>query len=126
MTENNLSDRQLISISHYLDAPSIEETCRRAEISKPTFYSWLKDDNFKTELKKQRDILIKESLDKLKCAINKATEGLIKLMESSREDVRRLACSEVLKHALKSIEIEEIEERLEKVERIVLEKKTYK
>lgn len=43
-----------------------------------------------------------------------------------REEVRRLACNDIITHTLKSIEIEDIEQRLDKVERIVLERRSYR
>ncbi len=124
--QGKLTNRQLLSIPRILSSPSVEEGCKKARISRTTFYFWLKDDGFKTELKRQRDEMIQDALDRLKCAITKATTELIKLVDSSREDIRRLACRDIIEYALKSIEIEDIEQRLDKVERIVLERRPYK
>lgn len=124
--ETKLSNRQVLAISHILNSPSIEEACKKARISRATFYTWLKDENFKAELKRQRDEVIRNALDRLKSAITKAVEELIKLTDAKREEVRRLACNDIITHTLKSIEIEDIEQRLDKVERIVLERISYK
>lgn len=124
--ERKLTNRQLLAISHLIVSSSLEEASQRAKVSRNTLYKWLKNEDFKAELKRQRDEVIREALDRLKMAITKAVEGLIKLTEAKREEVRRLACNDIITHTLKSIEIEDIEQRLDRVERIVLEKRTYK
>lgn len=124
--EKKLTNRQLFAISHIINSISLEEASQKAKVSRSTLYKWLKDGNFKMELKRQRDEIVKDALDRLKSAITKAVEELIKLTDAQREEVRRLACNDIIAHVLKSIEIEDIEQRLDKVERIVLEKRTYR
>ncbi|MCX5705460.1 MAG: hypothetical protein NTZ92_05350 [Candidatus Omnitrophica bacterium] len=124
--EIKLTTRQMLAISQIIASSSIEEASQRGKVSRGTLYKWLKDKNFKTELKRQRDEVIKSALDRLKAAITKAVEELIKLTDAQREEVRRLACNDIITHVLKSIELEDIDERLDKVERIVLEKRTYR
>ncbi|MGA2775654.1 MAG: phBC6A51 family helix-turn-helix protein [Candidatus Omnitrophota bacterium] len=119
-TEYKLTTRQLVVINHLICASSIEEVSRNAKVSKPTLYKWLKDEAFKAELKRQRDEVVKESLNRLKHATMKATEGLIKLIDSSRPELRRWVCKDIIDYALKSVELEDIEERLDKVERVIL------
>ncbi len=121
--QNKLTNRQLLAIPFILSSASVEEGCKKARVSRTTFYTWLKNDEFKAELKRQRDEMIQGAFDRLKCAISKATIELIKLMDSSREDIKRLACKDVIELAFKSIELEEIEERLVKVEHAMLENK---
>lgn len=125
-TENKLTNRQLLAINHILNSPSIEQACQNAKVSRPTIYKWLKDETFKAELKRQRDEVVNGALDRLKGAITKAVEELIKLTGAQREEVRRLACNDIITHTLKTLEIEDIEQRLEKIERVVLERRTYR
>jgi transcriptional regulator with XRE-family HTH domain len=122
----NLSNKQLLSINHILSSATIEEASRKSGVSRGTIYNWLKDEKFSQELKRQRDQVIEEALNHLKVSVTKAVGELIKLMGAEREEVRRLACNDVISHALKSVELENLEERLDKVERIVLERKTYR
>ncbi len=113
---DKLTQRQLLTIKHILESSSIELASRNAKVTRATIYQWLKNDDFKKELKRQRDELVSDSLDRLKCAINRASDGLIGLMSSKREDIRRLACKDVLEFAIRALEMEKIEERLEKIE----------
>lgn len=124
--EGKLTNRQLLAISHIINSASIEEASCKAKVSRSTLYKWLKDETFKAELKRQRDEVVNDALDRLKGAIAKAVEELIKLTDAQREEVRRLACNDIITHTLKTLEIEDIEQRLEKVERIILEKRTYR
>jgi len=118
-----LSNRQLLAISQIVASTTLEEARKRAGVSKGTLYNWLRDDAFKAELKRQRDEVIKEALARLKSAITKAVEELIKLMDSNKAELRRLASKDILEYALKSIELEDIEERLNKIEQAISQKK---
>jgi hypothetical protein len=111
-----LSNKQFLTINHIIASPTLEEACRRSKISKGTLYVWLKVEGFQQELKRQRDEVINESLARLKSAIVKATEELIKLMDTAKPDLRRLACKDILDYSLKAIEIERIEVRIDKLE----------
>ncbi|MEA3368814.1 MAG: IS630 transposase-related protein [Candidatus Ratteibacteria bacterium] len=124
--DNKLSNRQLLAISHLIGSPSIEKASQKARVSRNTIYLWLKDEDFRMELKRQRDEVIRIALERLKSSITTAVEELIKLMGAEREEVRRLACNDIINHTLKSIEVEHIEERLDKVEKIVFERKSYR
>lgn len=124
--EKKLTNRQLLAISHIINSASIEEASCKAKVSRSALYKWLKDEAFNTELQRQRDEVVNSALDRFKGAISKAVEELIKLTGAQREEVRRLACNDIITHTLKTLEIEDIEQRLEKVERVVLEKRTYR
>lgn len=118
----NLSKNQLLMITYILSSSSVDEACKKVKISRTTYYSWLKDNEFKDELKRVRDELIEESLNSLKYSITKATEELIKLADSEREDIKRLACRDIITFGLKAIEVEDIEKRLDKIEEVILRK----
>jgi AcrR family transcriptional regulator len=121
-----LRSRQMLAIQHIIASSTIEDACRKAKISKGTFYAWLKDEAFKEELKRQRDGVIKEGLDRLKMAMTKAIDGLIDLMVSPRADLRRWVYKDIIDYAFKSIEIENIEERINRIEQSLGEKNGYK
>jgi len=121
-----LTNRQLLAINQIIASSTLEEARKKARISKGTLYAWLKDEAFKAELKNQRDKVVKEALDRLKMAMTKATKGLIKLMDTKKPDLKRWVCKDIIDYALRSIELENIEERLDKVERVILERKSYK
>lgn len=113
----------MLAIQHIIASSTLEDACRKAKISKGTIYAWLKESAFKTELKRQRDEVVNEALDCLKCALTKAVDGLIGLLDSPRDDLRRWICKDIIEYSLKSIELEDIETRLDKIEAMILEGK---
>jgi AcrR family transcriptional regulator len=111
-----LTDRQQRVIPFLLVSPSIEEACRRARINKTTVYEWLKDEAFRQELKHQRDAVIERALDSLKANLGKATETLVKHLESERENISIRAAESIIEFAHKALEHEELEQRIEALE----------
>ena len=116
-----LSPRQIRVIPYLLVAPSIEEGCKRARISKAAVYEWLKDEAFRQELKRQRDEIIERALDSLKANIAKAGETLVKHLDSERENISIRAAESIIEFAQKALEHEELEQRIEALEARVIQ-----
>jgi predicted DNA-binding protein YlxM (UPF0122 family) len=116
-----LTARQMRVIPYLLDAPSIEEGCKRAKVSKGAVYEWLKEESFRQELKRQRDELIERALDSLKANVTKATETLVKLLDSDSEPMQARAAEDIIEFAQKAIEHEELEKRIEALEERLLQ-----
>lgn len=121
-----LTRKQKEAIPHLIGTRSMEEGRVKAKLSKSTLYQWLKDETFKAELKRQREDMIAEALDRLKRAITTAVQGLTELMGAPEKNIKIRACERTLEFFFRAKELEEIEERLETVEKIVLERRTYK
>ena len=115
-----LTVRQSSVIPYLLAAPSFEEGCRRAKVSKVTVYVWMKEESFRAELKRQRDELIERALDSLKANVSKATETLVKLLDSESESMRARAAEDIIEFAQKALEHEELERRIEALEEKLL------
>ena len=124
--EKGLTRKQVEAIPHLVGARSLEEGCKKARVAKSTLYQWLKDETFKNELERQRDEVIREALERLKASITRAVDGLIKLAEDKEKGIRLRAIEKILDFFLKVKEVDEIEVRLEKVERVILERRTYR
>jgi len=112
----NLSGRQLRVIPYLLAAPSIEEGCKRARVSKGAVYEWLKDDTFKNELRRQRGQLTTIALDTLKAGIAKATVTLVNHLDSEHESISIRAAESIIEFAQKALEHENLEKRIEALE----------
>jgi hypothetical protein len=87
-SNGELSGKQLRVIPYLLGAPSVEEGCKRAHVSKGAVYEWLKDEAFKNELRRQREQLTAIALDTLKAGIAKATVTVVNHLESKRENIK--------------------------------------
>ena len=119
MKKIGLSSRQLKAITCILENNSIEETAKKARVSRSTLYNWFNDSQFKARLEKEREAVFKEGLMALKTATSKAAKTLIKLLDSKDRNTRRLAAKEIINVALKVAEINDLEERINRLEEIL-------
>jgi len=85
-------------------------------------YEWLKDEPFRQELKRQRDAIIERALDNLKANISKATETLVKHLDSDREHISIRAAESIIEFTQKALEHEELERRIEVLEARLIER----
>ena len=112
----SLNAKQLRVIPYLLAAPSIEEGCKRAKVSKATVYAWLKEEAFREELRRQREEVVREALETLKANVSKATETLVKLLDSDKEGIQARAAEDIIEFTQKAIELEELERRIASIE----------
>jgi AcrR family transcriptional regulator len=111
-----LSGRQLRVIPYLIGAPSVEEGCKRARVSKGAVYEWLKDEAFAAELRRQREQLTAIALDTLKASIAKATVTLVKHLDSPKENISMRAAENIIEFAQKAFEYEKLESRISELE----------
>ena len=55
LSENELSEKQLIAIPHLVSSKSISEAAELAGVGRTTIYRWLNDDEFRAAYEEQRD-----------------------------------------------------------------------
>jgi hypothetical protein len=120
---NRLTRKQIEAIPHLIGAKSLEEGRKRARVGKATLYCWLKSENFRDALATQREELISEALGRLKSSVTFAVSGLVELMGAEEKPVRLRACEKILDFFLKTKEIDELEKRLERIEKVVSERR---
>jgi hypothetical protein len=89
-------------------------------------HGWLKQDEFQKAVSDARKKLLDKAMNRLMNISMKAVITLEALLNAESEAVRRAAANDILGHALKYRELSEIEDRLETVERIVFERRTFK
>lgn len=124
--DNALSIKQLKAVTLLLTRHTRDEVVKELEISTETLYRWLRDPVFKEELRRQQDIIMEAALHILRSSMTKAAETLVSLLDEKGGELRRRVANDIISHVLKARELEELEERLEQVERVVLERKTYR
>lgn len=122
----SLSRKQKEAIPSLIGARSLEAGCRKAKISKGTLFRWMKEENFKSALEAARQAVIQESLERLKAGVSKAVDGILALAGDKDKWIKIRACEKVLDFFMKVREVEELEGRLEKIERIIFERKTFR
>jgi hypothetical protein len=118
LTESDIvTPKQLKSIPLILAARTIAEGCKAAKISRDTFYSWLKDLGFKAEFEAQRKAIIDIALHELKGLSGEAVKVLRELLKAENEGVRLRTATAIIENVMKSIEMEDINKRLDELER---------
>lgn len=122
----SLNSRQLKAIPILIGCDTVEGAAQKAGISKNTIYTWMQQEEFSRAVSEARKKLFDKAMHKLMNVSMKAVITLEKLLDAESEAVRRAAANDVLGHILKYREISEIEDRLETVEKIILEKRTYR
>ena len=90
---------------------SIEEGCKAAGISTKTWYTWLRQEEFKREVDRHREMVVLKSLDRLKAAVKNTVEGLANLVDVEEKNVRLRALWHVLNYFLKAKEFENMAAR---------------
>jgi len=122
--KKGLTDRQLKAIVHLVSSVTLEEGRKKARLSKDTLFRWLKNPDFKAEIKKVRDIVISEALDILKQNTITAVHQLVKLLDKKISDnLRRSICNDIINYTLKARELEELEARVADIEKLIKERK---
>jgi hypothetical protein len=114
--EANLSERQLKAIPFLVTAPTYEAGRKKARVSKNALYEWLRNPAFINELRRQRNQVATDALEALKGHMMRAVETLVGLLQSESETLRRGVANDVINLCMKTMELQEIEERLAAVE----------
>ena len=112
-----LTVRQLRVVPYLLEAPSIEEGCKRARVGKSTLYGWLKDPHFRDEVDRRRKEIVDLAFERLKANIAKAAETLVKHLDSEKETISIRAAESIIEFAQRAIEVEELEQRIRAIEK---------
>ena len=108
-----------------IEAPSVVEACRRAGVSTNSAYRWLREDaEFRELFRSTKRRLLDLALARLEGIVTRAISTLEEVLESGTHKPARVSASRtVLEMVLKLREHDEILERLEALEKAVLEKR---
>jgi microsomal dipeptidase-like Zn-dependent dipeptidase len=121
-----LTEKKRRAIPFLVAAKDIESGCKSAGITTTCFYAWVKDDTFSKALQAARNEFITDAMNTLKSHVGKAVDELAKLLASKNEEIRRKAANNIIELSLRWHEAGEIEDRLEQIERIIVERRTYR
>lgn len=114
-----LSPRQRVLLAELVGNPDVKAACNAAKIGRTSAYRWLADPGFKDALQRERDRLLDDALVSLRSKVSMAVEELGKLLKSADENVRRMACNDVLRNVLKVRELEDLEARITALEKLL-------
>ena len=112
------TNKQLNFMFALLSEPTTIQAYQKANISEKTAYVWLKDTDFQMYFKQLRLDFIKNTTAKLQANTTRAVDTLVNIMENENLSAltRVQSARTILEFAYKGVEIEDIQERLDKLE----------
>ena len=114
-----LSARQLKFIAALLQNPSKADAGRAARVPRSTWGRWLTQPAFIDRLEQAREKIFTDALRTIRAGAELAAVELIALLKDKDGGLRRLAADGILRHAFKSYELLEFEERLRRLEETI-------
>jgi transposase len=111
-----LSRKQEKVLIDLLNGLTITDASKANGISETTVYKWLNADAFKTEYRRLRREAVESSVAKLQTATNEAVETLRRNLNCESPSVEIRSAQIILDNAIKSIEMIDISERLDRLE----------
>lgn len=122
----HITEKQRRAIPYIIAEKDVENGCKSAGITTTCFYTWMKEECFVTALQNARNEFVSGAMDTLKKHVGQAVDELAKLLESKNEEIRRKTANNIIELSLRWREAGEIESRLEQIERIIIERRTYR
>ena len=114
-----LTPRQQKLIVELTRTPDIQTAAKAADVGRTTAHRWLREEVFAEEMRRARSATYDEALNAMKSFTSRAAETLVNLINTEDERLRRHICNDILRHALKVRESEEIERRLLNIEKAI-------
>lgn len=114
-----------VAICAMLSAPSLREAAKKAGIAEATLHRWLKDDSFKKDYKTAKRELINHAISRLQQSSEKAVNVLVKIAEDKNcpASARVSAAKTILEISLKTVEFEDLEQRIDELEKRISERR---
>ena len=118
--EKNSRKRELF-IAALLTEPNIREAAKKAGIGESTGWQWLQDPDFQAEYREARRMAVSQAIAQLQQASSGAVATLCEVMadQEATPASRVTAAKTVLEMAIKGVELEDLAERIEKLEQAV-------
>lgn len=116
-----LNQRQEKFLRALFETDTIEKACDVAGINKNTGFKYLKDETFINEYRAIRRELMQQVTGRLQKASDEAVQVLEEVMkdkQNSTPSVRVQSAKTILDVAYRSLEIDDIQERIEKLESV--------
>jgi len=116
------------AIAALLTQRNVEEAARTAGISTPTLLRWMKEPEFQAAYREARRMAYSQAVAKLQQGATAAATTLLKVMldQATPASVRVRAAECIMNHSSKAIEIEDVEARVEELERAAETSGTYR
>jgi len=119
-----LTSKEIQLVNALLTSKTIREVSEKTGLSEATIYRYLKKEKIVNELEKSKRELTNNTLRYFITLGNKALNNIEELMNSKYERIRLEASKYVLDMIVKIKELQELEDRINRLEEIVEERNT--
>lgn len=119
-----LTSKEIQLVNALLTSKTIREVSEKTGLSEATIYRYLKKEKIANELEKSKRELTNNTLRYFITLGNKALNNIEELMNSKSERIRLEASKYVLDMIVKIKELQELEDRINRLEQIVEERNT--
>jgi hypothetical protein len=126
-TDKNLTSRQLKALEAIMSEPTIQAAAMRTGVERKTLYRWLDEPAFADALREARSQAFERTMSALAAAAEKAVEVLREFLDKEESSakpgasVRIRAVRVALDSMLRTRDLIEVEERLKKLEEVLLQ-----
>ncbi|NSW76055.1 MAG: hypothetical protein HPY68_04640 [Candidatus Atribacteria bacterium] len=119
-----LSRKKELAVAALLQSATIKEAAEKVGIAEITLWRWLKEEEeFRNAFREAKREAVSLAISRVQQICGEAVETLREIMLTGQAESPRVqAARAILELALKALEIEEMEKRLEELEKVVFEK----
>lgn len=117
-------DKQEQLIVALMNEPTISQAAKRLKVNESTIFRMMQDESFKAQYREARRALLYNSISQLQAISGEAVQTLRNIMNDAEVSpaVRVNAAKSILDMGLKVTELEEVTERIERIEQTISSK----
>lgn len=115
----DFSAKQEKSLAALLTEKDLRSAAAKAGVSETTLWRWLKEDDFLAEYRRLRRDAVEQAAAQLQQASSEAVETLRKNLSCGNPTAENVAAKTILEQSIKTIEILDLQERLEQIENAI-------
>ena len=119
LSENELSEKQLIAIPHLVSSKSISEAAELAGVGRTTIYRWLNDPTFRAAYEEQRDAVAKYARSGMRSLMLKALSIQAERLESDDPKERARAAQAIMDYDTKTARTHENQKVIDRLHNLM-------
>jgi len=119
---SKLGRRRELALVALLESRDLKEAAEKVGVSEVTLWRWLRREDFRNAFRELKKEAVSLAISRIQQVCGEAVETLREVMTLGKGEAPRVqAAKAILELALKALEIEELEERIEALEKWVNE-----
>jgi len=120
---SKLGRRRELALVALLESRDLKEAAEKVGVSEVTLWRWLRREDFRNAFRELKKEAVSLAISRIQQVCGEAVETLREVMTLGKGEAPRVqAAKAILELALKALEIEELEERIEALEKWVNER----